>query len=104
MQFLPHIALAVATLGLCISVAASRKASTRFASSVLTRRISELEYELTTAMDSIEKLTALVKRQTARTNMQRAREKKRNENGAMDDDEWRRWATKQIQLGNKDIS
>jgi hypothetical protein len=99
MQYLPLISLSLAVLALFVSLTAHRRASTRFAKSLLRQKISELDLDIVELADRVDQLTKLAKRQNARAAMAKAREKKKSaDNGEMTDEEWRTWATKRIQL------
>lgn len=98
MDVISSISLAIGTIALVFSLMSIRKASTRYISSVLQQKVRQQDLEIADLMDRMETVTRLVKRQTARENMRKHREQKKdNGKATMSDEEWRAWATKRIQ-------
>lgn len=86
MSYLPLIALALAVLGLLMSLVALSMASDRFTNLKLTRAISQSRGELLVLADEVDGLRGMIKRQIARENMRKARDKSNGEIPSSDDD------------------
>ena len=100
MPFLAEFSIAFSALALIISMLAAQKASDKFQSSKVVKKVRDLDAEVTALADEIEKTHSLVRRKIARDNMAKAREKRHsNGNDGMTDEEWRAYATKRIQQG-----
>ena len=100
MSYVVLASISLASLSFILSLVACRMASKRFLTGNLTRQLRNLSSEVTDLSDQFAKLEKLTRRQTARANMEKARAAKKNSQDEMTEDEWRKWATKQIQLGN----
>ena len=99
MPFLAEFAIAFSALALIISMLAAQKASDKFQSAKVVKKVRELDAEVTALADEIEKTNSLVRRKIARDNMAKAREKRHANGNDMTDEEWRAYATKRIQQG-----
>jgi len=94
------IGVAFGALGIAIATAAARKASIRLATSAISKRVRELSVDVTSMQDEFDKLTKLVSRRNARENMAKARDAKNGKSETkMTDEEWREYATQELQQG-----
>ena len=99
MSYVLLASIFLASLSFITSLVACRMASKRFHTGKWTRELRNLSSEVTDLSDQFAKLEKLTRRQTARANMEKARAAKKNSQEEMTDEQWRNWATKQIQLG-----
>lgn len=99
-MILAGISLAVAVIAVLIALVANERAATRWTSSKVSKRLHYLEAEVINLTDVTEAIRGLVKRQIARDNMRKAREKKKlNGTDEMTDEQWRAYATKRANQG-----